>query len=202
MLVSGLSLELRRPFPRIWVNDLTDIARGLTDTLHAAGAGLSDCSLNPGSPSLADAAFKVLIRDLGATLVLSLESIVIQVTDVELKAVPRLIAIFDQANSKIPGAGTGGSLLVATLSFHLAGSGRDLADATVNLVDKKKMGEGEFFGVARYRSNDFLSISRSQEHETAAFVVVQHRTPGSAGAAIQALIDGQAEALRMLSANV
>ena len=174
--------EHRQSFAEPWIERWTipnPFLLALTSPLQTMGVELSDFSFNKDATNIAETHLNIAVRKFNAGVRIGLNVVTFMAANPNWELAPRLVEAFDQISHLICRVvGASPKSQEATLAFHVSAGNVDFQAATALLVNKKKMGEGIFYGVSVYESDRSMVIDRSARYEGAAFVRIQRNFAG------------------------
>jgi hypothetical protein len=196
--------EHRQSFSDGWIERWTipnPFLVALASPLRTMGAELSDFSFNKEATNIAENYLNIALRKFNAGVRIGLDSVTFMASNPDWELAPKLIGLFDEISDLIHRVvEVSPKYQEAILAFHVTAGKLDFGVSTASLVNKKKIGEGLFYGVSVYGGDRSLVIDKSARYEGGAFVRVQRKFAGEIPLAkvAEALYNEEVTALRLL----
>jgi hypothetical protein len=162
---------------------------------------LGDFSFNNSASNPSEIWLNIVIRDLSASVKVGLEEVTFSAANPNWEMAPDIVATFDQISATIQDVfGRRPQSQTATLLLHVVAEAGRFEEATASLVNRKAVGDYDFYGVSLHRHEQTLLIEKSLKHRNAAFIRIQHQFQGSVLFAeiAPSLLEDEMSALHML----
>lgn len=175
-------LEHRQIFDRAWVDKWTSpnpFIGAIFPLLRSSGVELTDITFNKDAANVGDNYVNFAITKLNAAVRVGLDHVTFLIGNPDWSMAPQFVELFDSISAVFRDfVGSQPTTQRLTLAFHVTPGNLSLKEKTSHLVNSKRLGEADFFGISLYQENYSVVIDKSLRVDGAAYIRIQRTFSG------------------------